>query len=248
MQESLKERIALVTGAGRGIGRAIALSLAQCGATVLCISRSLESCGSTCSAIQSAGGKAIAKAVDVSDGEAITEAAAEFMAAHGKIDILVNNAGITRDNLLLRMKEEEWHSVLNTNLSSCYYWTKPVVKGMTKARWGRIINITSVVGIQGNAGQANYAASKAGMIGWTKSLAREFASRGITANAIAPGFIKTDMTKDLKEKQVEAIAEHIPLGYLGEPEDIAAAVTFLCSEGARYMTGQVLSVDGGLAM
>src|SRR5271155_2814653 len=193
-------RTALVTGAGRGIGRAIAETLARHGVTVICVSKSADSCGAAAAAITAAGGKARALAVDVADGAAVAKAAEALLAEIPVIDILVNNAGITRDGLLFRMSDADWNDVLATNLGSCFYWTKNLARPMTRARWGRIVTITSVSGIMGNAGQANYSAAKAGMIGLTKSLAREFASRSVTVNAVAPGFIKTDMTNDLLAK------------------------------------------------
>ena len=243
-------RTALVTGAGRGIGKAIAESLAQHGVTVICVSKSADSCGATAAAIIAAGGKAKALAVDVADGAAVAKAAEELLKEFPLIDILVNNAGITRDGLLFRMSEADWNDVISTNLSSCFHWTKHLARPMTRARWGRIVNITSVSGIMGNAGQANYSAAKAGMIGLTKTLAREFAGRSVTVNAVAPGFIKTDMTTEfVNNPEVSAkILEAVPLKRFGEAADIAAATVFLCSEQAGYVTGQVFAVDGGMAM
>ena len=243
-------RTALVTGAGRGIGKAIAETLARNGVTVICVSKSAESCGSAAAAITQAGGKARALAVDVSDAAAIAKAAEALLAEIPIIDILVNNAGITRDGLLFRMSDADWNDVLSTNLTSCFHWTKHLARPMTRARWGRIVNITSVSGIMGNAGQANYSAAKAGMIGLTKSLAREFASRSVTVNAVAPGFIKTDMTTEFVNKPELAakILEVVPLKRFGEASDIANICAYLCSEEAGYVTGQVFTVDGGMAM
>lgn len=240
--------IAIVTGASRGIGKAIAQRLASEGCTIIGISRSLESSADTAKAITDAGGTFRPLAVDVSNEDAVTQAVDQVFEEFGKIDILVNNAGITRDTLLMRMTGEDWDAVLQTNLKGAFNWTRPVSKYMMKARYGRIINISSVIGLRGNAGQANYAAAKAGLIGFTKSVAREFAPRGITANAICPGFIKTDMTAGLKEELVAKLLEQIPLARLGEPEDIAGAVAFLSSPAAAYITGQVLTIDGGLVM
>jgi len=243
-------RTALVTGAGRGIGKAIAETLAQNGVTVICVSKSAESCAAAAAAIVQAGGKARALAVDVADGAAVARAAEALLAEIPVIDILVNNAGITRDGLLFRMSDADWNDVISTNLSSCFHWTKHLARPMTRARWGRIVNITSVSGIMGNAGQANYSAAKAGMIGLTKSLAREFASRSVTVNAVAPGFIRTDMTHDLLDKPDVAarILEAVPLKRLGEASDIANMCAYLCSEESGYVTGQVFTVDGGMAM
>lgn len=250
MSLTFTNRTALVTGAGRGIGKAIAESLAQHGVTVICVSKSADSCGATAAAIIAAGGKAKALAVDVANGAAVAQAAEELLKEFPLIDILVNNAGITRDGLLFRMSETDWNDVISTNLSSCFHWTKHLARPMTRARWGRIVNITSVSGIMGNAGQANYSAAKAGMIGLTKTLAREFAGRSVTVNAVAPGFIKTDMTTDfVNNPEVSAkILEAVPLKRFGEAADIAAATVFLCSEEAGYVTGQVFAVDGGMAM
>jgi len=243
-------RTALVTGAGRGIGKAIAETLARHGVNVICVSKSADSCGAVASAILAAGGKARALPVDVTDGAAIEKAATALLAEIPTIDILVNNAGITRDGLLFRMSDADWNDVISTNLTSCFHWTKHLARPMTRARWGRIVNITSVSGILGNAGQANYSAAKAGMIGLTKSLAREFAGRSVTVNAVAPGFIKTDMTNDLLAKPEVAakILEAVPLKRFGEAADIANMCAYLCSEEAGYITGQVFTVDGGMAM
>ena len=247
---TFKQRTALITGAGRGIGKAIAETLARQGVTVICVSKSADSCGSTAAAIAAAGGKARAMAVDVADGAAIARAVDELSKEFPAIDILVNNAGITRDGLLFRMSEADWNDVLTTNLTSCFHCTKLLARPMTRARWGRIVNIASVSGVMGNAGQANYSAAKAGMIGLTKTLAREFASRNVTVNAVAPGFIKTDMTSEfVNNPEASArILEVVPLKRFGESADIAAMTTFLCSEEAGYITGQVFNVDGGMAM
>ena len=247
---TFNNRTALVTGAGRGIGKAIAETLAKNGVTVICVSKSADSCGAAAAAITQAGGNARALAVDVSDGAAIAKAAEALLAEIPVIDILVNNAGITRDGLLFRMSDADWNDVITTNLTSCFHWTKHLARPMTRARWGRIVNITSVSGIMGNAGQANYSAAKAGMIGLTKSLAREFAGRSVTVNAVAPGFIKTDMTTEFVNKPELAakILEVVPLKRFGDAADIANMTAYLCSEESGYVTGQVFTVDGGMAM
>ncbi len=243
----LTDRVAIVTGSGRGIGKAIALKLAAAGAAVVVndISQAAEEAAAE---IQAAGGKGKAIIADISSADDVNRLVEETLAAFGKIDILVNNAGITRDQLLMRMTEEEWDSVLNINLKSVFLCSKAVARPMMKQRWGRIISIASIVGLIGNPGQVNYAASKAGIVGFTKSIAREMASRGITANAIAPGFIDTEMTQQLSEQQRQELMANIPLGCLGSPEDVAAAVCFLASKEAGYITGQVLTVDGGMTM
>ncbi|HLS28286.1 MAG TPA: 3-oxoacyl-[acyl-carrier-protein] reductase [Opitutales bacterium] len=248
MSSTSNERVAVVTGAGRGIGKAIAEVLAAGGIKVVCVSRSENNCGKVAEEILSNGGKAEALAVDVSDAAAVEEASAKLLEKHEVVDILVNNAGITRDGMMLRMTNENWDSVLNTNLSSCFYWTKGLGGKMARKRWGRIVNIGSVIGIMGNAGQVNYAAAKAGIIGFTKSMAKEFASRSVTCNVVAPGFIETDMTAELNEDVTKQILAQIPLKRFGKAEDIANMVDFLCSDKAGYITGQVFTVDGGMVM
>ena len=245
---SLASQIAVVTGAGRGIGRAIALKFAAEGADVVCVSRTPENCEKVANEIGALGRKAWAFAVDVADSAAVNAAAVKILADCGKVDILVNNAGITRDGLLMRMSDEDWDTVLNTNLKGAFFFTKAFSRAFARQRSGRIINISSVIGLIGNAGQCNYAASKAGLIGFTQSVAKELASRGITVNAIAPGFIETDMTSELKPEMRDAILKQIPLGSFGSAEDIAGAALFLASPAARYVTGQVLTVDGGMVM
>ena len=244
----LVNQIAVVTGAGRGIGRAIALKFANEGADVVVVSRTQENSEKVAAEIRALGRKAWAFAVDVSDSASVTAAAEKILAEAGKVDILVNNAGVTRDGLLMRMDDADWDTVLNTNLKGAFLVTKAFSRAMLKARTGRIINISSVIGLIGNAGQSNYAASKAGLIGFTQSCAREFAGRGITVNAIAPGFIETDMTAELNETLRAEILKKIPLGALGQSEDIAAAAIYLAGASGRYVTGQVLTVDGGMVM
>ena len=247
---TFNHRTALVTGAGRGIGKAIAETLARHGVTVICVSKSADSCGAVAASIVASGGKAKALAVDVADGSAVAAASEALLKEYPNIDILVNNAGITKDGLLVRMSEADWTDVLTTNLTSCFHWTKHIARPMTRARWGRIVNITSVSGIMGNAGQANYSAAKAGMIGLTKTLAREFAGRSVTVNAVAPGFIRTDMTTAFVNNPEASgkILEVVPLKRFGEAADIANMTAYLCSEEAGYITGQVFNVDGGMAM
>ncbi|MBE2214611.1 MAG: 3-oxoacyl-[acyl-carrier-protein] reductase [Opitutaceae bacterium] len=242
-------RTAVVTGAGRGIGKAIAEALAAQGVTVICVSKNPDNCAAVAAGITGAGGKAKSLAVDVAAGDAVAKACAALIEEHKAIDILVNNAGITRDGLVLRMTEEDWNAVLQTNLSSCYHWIKGLIHPMVRQRWGRIVNISSVSGIIGLPGQMNYSAAKAGMIGMTKAAAKEFASRNITVNAVAPGFIRTDMTANLAEgEHAKEIVSRIPLRRFGEAADIANMVTFLASEETGYVTGQVFAVDGGMAM
>ncbi len=245
---ALSGRIALVTGASQGIGRACALQLAKEGATVALAARNLDKLESVASEIAANGGIAKAFTLDVASEDSIKACAKAVIAEFGTVHILVNNAGITKDGLMLRMKLQDWDDVLTTNLTGAFLLTQACASAMMKARWGRIINITSIVGETGSAGQANYAASKAGMIGLTKSLARELSSRGITANAIAPGFIQTAMTHVLTDDQKAAILTQIPLARYGTDADIASAVTFLASEGAGYITGHTLDVNGGMYM
>lgn len=245
----LDGKIALVTGGSRGIGRAVAIELAKEGATVaINYAGNKAAAEEVQSIITEMGGKAMIIQADVSDEKFATQMVEEVIAQLGGIDILVNNAGITRDGLFIRMKEEDWNAVINTNLTGIFNCTKVAAKYMMKKRSGRIINMSSVSGIMGNAGQTNYAAAKAGVIGFTKSLAREMASRGITVNAVAPGFIATDMTAAMPEKAQEHVLTSIPLGKMGNPEDIANAVLFLASDKASYITGQVIHVDGGMVM
>jgi 3-oxoacyl-[acyl-carrier protein] reductase len=244
----LAGRIALVTGASQGIGRACALELAKSGATVALAARNLDKLAEVAAEIAAAGGTAHTFALDVASEDSIKECAKAVIAHFGAVNILVNNAGITRDILSMRMKRKDWDDVLTTNLTGAFLMTQAVMSQMVKSRWGRIINITSVVGETGQAGQANYAASKAGLIGLTKSLARELASRTITVNAVAPGYIETPMTAVLTEEQKAATTQHIPLGRIGTDLEIAHAVTFLASEEASYITGHTLDVNGGMHM
>ena len=242
---NLATRIALVTGASRGIGRAVALQLARQGATVVAAARG-QNAQDTTDAILAAGGRAETVALDVTDGAAIDAAVAGIVERHGRIDVLVSNAGITRDGLLLRMKRADWDAVLATNLTATFALTQAVLKPMLRQRSGRIVAIGSVVGQTGNAGQANYAASKAGLVGFCKAVAREVASRHITVNVVAPGFIETDMTRELAGGAQQDWTAQIPLGRLGTPDDVAAAVCFLASDEASYITGHVLAVNGGM--
>ena len=244
----LIDQVAVVTGAGRGIGRAIALKLAGAGAHVVCVSRTAENAAKVADEVRALGRKAWARAVDVADAKAVAADAEAILAEAGRVDVLVNNAGVTRDGLLMRMSDEDWDVVLNTNLKGAFNFTKALSRAFIKQRSGRIINITSVIGLIGNAGQCNYAASKAGLIGFTKSVARELAGRGVTVNAIAPGFIETDMTAVLNDLIKAEVLKRIPLNSLGRPDDIAEAALFLASPAARYITGQVLAVDGGMVM
>ena len=241
----MSEKLALVTGGSRGIGKAIALELAKAKYDVVInYAGNVDAANATVEELKALGVEAEAMKFDISNNEESAKAVAEILEKHGRIDVLVNNAGITRDGLFMRMNKDNWDAVINTNLTGAYNVTQPIVKIMMKQRQGVIVNMASIVGVYGNAGQANYAAAKAGIIGFTKSLAKELASRNIRVNAIAPGFIATDMTKGLDS---EAISEHIPLKRLGQPEDIAKTVKFLCEEGT-YITGQVIQVDGGLTV
>ena len=244
----LEGRVALVTGASQGIGHACALALAREGASVALAARNRQKLDELVAQIAAAGGKAEAFVMDVTEEEQVKSGIKSAIAQFGKIDILVNNAGITRDQLLMRMKRADWDFVLNTNLTSAYLCIQQVIGSMLKQRWGRIINITSVFGQMGQAGQANYAASKAGLIGLTMAMAREVASRNITCNAVAPGFIETNMTAALSDEFKESAVKNIPLGRVGSPEDVASAVRFLASDDAAYITGHVLNVNGGLLM
>lgn len=240
------KKVALVTGASRGIGKAIAAELAGQGFTVLGTATSASGADAISAYLKELGNDGAGFVLNVSDSESVSATLADMQAQFGAPVVLVNNAGITRDNLMLRMKEDEWNDVVNTNLNSMYRMTKAVLKGMTKARWGRIINISSVVGQMGNAGQANYAAAKGGVEGFTRALAREVGSRNITVNSVAPGFIQTDMTDHLPENQRDAMLSQIPLGRLGQPAEIASAVAWLASDGAAYVTGTTINVNGGM--
>ena len=249
MDQTMEGKVAVVTGASRGIGKAIAVKLASKGATVVInYNGSRERAEEVKNEVESAGGKAVIIQCNVADFDACKEFIETVIKEQGRIDILVNNAGITKDGLLMKMSEEDFDAVLDTNLKGAFHTIQAVSRQMLKQRSGRIVNISSVVGVSGNAGQANYAASKAGIIGLTKAVAKELGSRGITVNAVAPGFIDTDMTQSLPEKVVEATLAQIPLGKFGEPEQVANAVAFLASEDAGYITGQVLHVDGGMVM
>jgi 3-oxoacyl-[acyl-carrier protein] reductase len=245
---SLSNRVAIVTGSGQGIGREIALVLAERGASVVISDVNADTAKSAAAEIEAKNGKSIAVPASVTSVAEVNKLVEQTISSFGHIDILVNNAGITRDGLLMRMSEADWDLVLTVNLKGAFICTQAVIRHMMKQRWGRIVNIASVVGVIGNAGQANYAASKAGLIGLTKTTAREIASRGITVNAVAPGFIDTGMTQKLSENVKQEFLKQIPVGYLGLPKDIAYAVAFLVSEEAHYITGQVLNVNGGLAM
>ena len=241
----LEGRVAVVTGGSRGIGRAVAIELSRAGATVAAVARSIDGAAETAKACE---GEAAGYACDVSDSEACATMIQGVEADLGPVDVLINNAGITRDNILLRLKDEDWDAVLRTNLKGAFNTTRAVARGMMKRRSGRIINIASVVGLTGNRGQSNYAASKAGLIGFTKSVAQELAARGVLANVVAPGFIDTDMTAELPEEARATLFERIPLGRFGTPEDVAGAVRFLAGPASSYITGQVVVVDGGMVM
>lgn len=241
-----ESRIAVVTGASRGIGRAIATQLAEDGFNVALIARNAEALGQVQAEIESGGGQASSHVCDLLDSTAYTATIEAIVKTYGRLDVLVNNAGMTRDGLMLRMSEEDFDAVINVNLKAAFAGCKAAARPMMRGRWGRMINITSVTGLNGNAGQANYAAAKAGLVGLTKTIAKEFGSKGITANAIAPGFIETDMTAVLGDEIRKGVENSVPLRRYGQPSEIAAAVSFLASEGGGYVTGQVLVVDGGL--
>jgi 3-oxoacyl-[acyl-carrier protein] reductase len=243
-----ENRVALITGASRGIGEAIARRLAAEGAHVIAAARSLEALERVVAAIGESGGAATSLRMDLADASSIEAGAKEALAARGSVDVLVNNAGVTEDNLILRMSRDSWDRVLATNLTGAFLLTQALLRAMVKKRYGRIVNVTSVVGLMGNPGQANYAASKAGLIGLTKTIARELASRNITCNAVAPGFIETEMTQKMTPEAREALSGQIPAGRLGAADDVAEAVAFLASEEASYVTGHVLNVSGGLLM
>jgi 3-oxoacyl-[acyl-carrier protein] reductase len=245
---SLEGKTAIVTGASRGIGASIAIAMAEAGADVALAARSTSDIEQLAGKIEAAGRRAMAITTDVTNPDDVRACVDQTVAAFGKIDILVNNAGITRDNLLMRMDEAEWNDVIATNLAGPFWMCRAVARPMLKAKSGRIINMSSVAGRMGNAGQANYASAKAGLIGLTKTVARELASRGITANAIAPGLIETELTADLPDAARQFVLDSTPLGYIGSVEDVAAAAVYLASDEARYVTGQVLGVDGGMMM
>lgn len=242
----LKDQTAIVTGASQGLGKAVAMTLAANGAHVACLARSAEKLASTVAEIEAAGGSAEAVACDVTDRQGTADAVQSIHKSRGRLDILVNNAGVTRDKLLRGMSDEEWDDVIATNLTSCFICCRAAATIMRRAKYGRIINMASISGVMGNPGQANYAASKAGMIGLTRSLSRELANRGVTVNAVAPGFIASEMTAKLGDVVLEEVRKRIPANRVGQPEDVAAAVLFLSSPAAGYMTGQTLIVDGGM--
>lgn len=246
LSANLTGQIAMVTGASQGLGRACAIRLAGCGAHVVCVARSVEKLAETVATIQAAGGSAEAQPCDVGSRESVQALFAQVEETHKKLDILVNNAGVTRDTLLPRMTDSHWDDVIQTNLTSCFLFCREASKIMMSARYGRIINMSSVSGLRGNPGQTNYSASKAGMIGLTRSLARELGKRKVTVNAIAPGFIESDMTRALGDEILKEVKKNIPANRLGQADDVAAAVVFLASAGASYITGQVLTVDGGM--
>jgi len=244
----LEGRVAVVTGGARGIGRSVCERLSAEGARIVAVDRSAEALDAFVLELTGRGGEALALVADIANAAEVDALAAKTLEAFGRVDILINNAGITRDGLLLRMSEEDWDAVLDVNLKGAFLCTRAFTRPMMKQRWGRVVNVSSVIGLVGNAGQVNYAASKAGVLGLTKSVAKELASRHITVNAVAPGFIETAMTQALDEKVRGALQAQIPLGRLGSPEDVAHAVAFLCSEDAAYITGQVITVDGGMVM
>jgi len=245
----LSDRVAIVTGSGRGIGATIALKLAEVGANVVINDvGDMEPAEAVAEEIKKMGRQSLVVSADVSQSEEVARMVETVTGNYGKVDILVNNAGITRDQLIMRMSDDDWDAVLGVNLKSVFLCTRAVLRPMMKQRWGRIVSIASIVGLIGNAGQANYASAKAGIIGFTRTVAKEVGSRGITANAVAPGFIDTPMTQHLPEERRQAMADQILLGYLGTPRDVAEAVAFLASEEARYITGQVLTVDGGISL
>jgi 3-oxoacyl-[acyl-carrier protein] reductase len=248
MSGSLAGKVALVTGASRGIGRGIAGAIAAEGAEVVATARAVDALHDTVEEIRAAGGRARAVALDISDDASVSTVLPELLKGYGTIPLLVNNAGITQDNLLLRMKKDDWDRVVDTNLTGVYRVLRELVPGMVKGRYGRIVNVTSVVARLGNPGQANYCASKAGIEGLTRSLARELASRNVTVNCVAPGFIDTDMTRSLGEDARKKLSEQVPLRRLGTPADVAAAVVFLLGEGASYITGTTVDVNGGMYM
>jgi 3-oxoacyl-[acyl-carrier protein] reductase len=248
MAEKTEQRVAVVTGASRGIGEAIAHALAEQGRHVVCVARNAEKLEAVAAAIRAAGGSASVMTCDMSDAAAITGLIETVAKAHGRLDILVNNAGITRDNLLLRMSDEEFDDVIQTNLRGVFVACRAALRPMMRGKWGRVINLGSVSGIVGNAGQANYAAAKAGLAGFTRSLGKEMAGKNITANVVAPGFIQTDMTDVLPQQVKDGALKAIPLARFGQPKEIASAVAYLASDDAGYVTGQVLAVDGGMTM
>ncbi|MBI4550042.1 MAG: 3-oxoacyl-[acyl-carrier-protein] reductase [Candidatus Omnitrophica bacterium] len=244
----LKDKVALVTGASRGIGREIALSFAREGAVLSLVSRSIESLEKVSAEIAAAGGRSICLPADVQDTQTVEDAVKKTIDTHGRIDILVNNAGVTKDNLIVRMSDEDWNYVISVNLRGTFLFTRAVTKSMIRQRAGSIVNVSSVVGLTGNMGQANYAASKAGIIGLTKSAAKELARRNVRVNAVAPGFIETEMTDKLGEDTKTAVLNQIPLGRFGSPQDVAQLVVYLASDLSNYMTGQVIAIDGGMVM